>query len=97
MTKKVNHEAAPTVEETLAGTEAGKLWDEIKNRPIEMFALPNQYVSQYCQPAVVEPSKLYLLAKPGPVLPALETALGRAYTVEAVNKYITVARAVPSL
>jgi hypothetical protein len=94
MTDKKAKATQQTAEQAIEGTEAGKIWAEIKDKPINMFALPNQVIRQYCAPAIVEPSKLYLLSTAGSTLPAIETALGSAFTVEAVDKYITVARAV---
>lgn len=78
-------------------TEADKMWDEIKFRPIEMFALPNQLVAHYCKPIDVEPTKLYLVSSATSVLPSLETAIGPNYSLEMADKYIIVSRVVPSL
>jgi hypothetical protein len=86
-----------TIEETLSDTEAGKIWEEIKNRPIEMFALPNQTISQYASPAPIEPSKLYLLTRATSALPSIEQAVGDKFTVQQVDKYVVVARAVVPL
>ena len=78
-------------------TEADKLWAEIKDRDIEMFALPSQKVSHHCTPTFVEPSKLYLIARSSAVLPALELVCGKAYVVELVDKYMVVSRSKQSL
>jgi len=87
--------APPTVEERLAGTEALNIWNEIKNRPIDVFAIPNQVVSMYFHPAIVEPSKLYLvMTKATAALPALEVSVGKQFTVEQINKYVAVSRVV---
>lgn len=83
----------PTVEEMLVGTESGKIWDEIKDKTIDVFAIPNQKVNMYVRPVVVEPSKLYLvMTRASAALPALETAIGNGYAVELVNKYVVVSR-----
>jgi hypothetical protein len=73
-------------------TSAQQIWEEIKNKKLDLFALPNQLVSQYCETVEVEPSKLYLKLKMQSVLPALEKALGENFTVEQVTKYTTVER-----
>jgi hypothetical protein len=73
-------------------TEAEKIWAEIKNKKIEMFSLPSQIVSQYCKPATVEPSKLYVIASATSVLPALEIALGATFTVERMERFLVIAR-----
>jgi hypothetical protein len=76
-----------------AATEAGKIWQEIKDKKIEMFALPDQVVEKYCNPISIEPSKLYVIPSAPSVLPALEVALGSKYTVTLAEKYLIVARA----
>lgn len=106
MSKKVNKE--PSLAERAAAeqaakdektatniqnTEAGNIWNEIKDKSIEMFALPDQTVSMHVHPVEIEPSKLYVLLTSTAVLPSLETALGKKYIVELVDKYCTVARA----
>lgn len=78
-------------------TEADKIWDEIKDKKIDMFALPDQIVSQYCDPAIVEPSKLYLRTTASSTLPSLEAAIGKNYAVELVDKYVVVSRVKTSL
>lgn len=90
-------EKVKTIEEKLAGTEAGKIWDEIKDRPIQMFALPDQKIFHYTTPSMVEPSKLYLVASATSALPAIEAALGNSYTVELVDRYLVVSRTVVPL
>lgn len=78
-------------------TVAGDIWKEIKDRTIEMFALPGQIVSMHCHPVPIEPSKLYLMPNSTAVLPSLEAAVGKGYTVESADRFIVVARATPSL
>lgn len=98
MTKKVHRVddvASPdavTGSDTVAQTEADKIWLEIKNKKIDMFSLPSQVVSQYCKPATIEPSKLYLIPSATSVLPALELALGEGYVVDRMERFITVSR-----
>ncbi len=78
----------------LQSTEAGDIWNEIKDKPIEMFALPGQQVHMHVHPVNIEPSKLYLVLNSTSVLPSLETAIGKDYVVELINKYVSVSRAV---
>lgn len=82
--------------DALDGTEAGKIWNEIKDKNIEMFALPNQKINQYCQPRLVEPTKLYLITNATSVLPSLEAAVGKDYSVELAGKYLIVSRSIKS-
>lgn len=84
--------------------EAEKLWDEIKNLPIEMYSLPNQLVKNHVQRVRLAPDKLYLKAKSSAVITSLEDTLDKdaktryklshpKYLVEAVEGYIVVSRA----
>ena len=85
MTSKVDTKKEPT--------EADKIWDEIQNKGIEMFSLPNQKVKDHCLPIEIEPSKLYLRIKSSAVLPSLEFACGPNFVVELMGKYVSVCRA----
>ena len=85
------------LEESLEGTEAGKIWSEIKDKNIDMFALPNQKIHQYAQPRLIEPDKLYLLTTATSVLPALELSLGNNYYVEMSGRFVVVSRPIKSL
>lgn len=77
----------------LKGTVAGAIWTEIKDKPIEMFALPNQVVGMHCHPIPVEPNRLYLVANSSAVLPSLEVAVGKSYVIEQADKFILISRA----
>lgn len=77
----------------LKDTVAGQIWNEIKDKNIEMFALPNQVIGMHCHPIAVEPSRLFLVANSTAVLPSLEMAVGNKYTVEQADRFIIVARA----
>jgi hypothetical protein len=85
---------AKTVEEMLKGTTAGAIWDEIKDKPIEMFGLPNQHVSLHAVPSAIDTEKLYLTTRATAALPAIELAIGNKYTVDLADRYIVVARTV---
>lgn len=80
-------------EEKPVKSEADKIWSEIKDKKIEMFALPNQVVSQYCKPINIEPSRAFVTISAASVLPALELALGEKYSLEPADKYIIISRA----
>ena len=75
------------------GTEAQKIWNEIKDLQIQMFGLPEQSVSHHCTPVTVEPSKLYLVTRSSATLPSLETAIGSRFVVELADKFVIVSRA----
>lgn len=69
---------------------ADKIWEEIKDLKLEMFALPNQFVHAYYKPIAIEPTKLYLLLNTPAALPALELAVQGKYSVERLERYICV-------
>lgn len=75
-------------------TVADRIWDEIKNKKVNMFALPNQTVSSYCNVVTIEPSKCYLEYTVPAILPALEAALGAEYKVDVAGRFITVVHAI---
>jgi hypothetical protein len=70
---------------------ADVIWDEIKDLPIQMFALPNQKVGDYLRRVV---NANILLVKPTAtaVLPALEAVLGSKYSVVVSESYWTIKR-----
>lgn len=73
-------------------TEAEKIWDEIKNRPILMFGLPDQYVFQHATFITVEPSALYVTIRSSATLPSLEAAVAPGFTVELADKFVIIRR-----
>lgn len=80
-------------DQSAAGTEAGAIWNEIKNKSIDMFSLPDQRVWQHCDPVFIEPNRLYLRTRSTSVLPSLEVSCGKSLVAELVDKYVIVARA----
>lgn len=90
--KKILEVPVAVAAPVLPKTEAQKIWDEIKDKPIAMYALPNQIVSQHCAPVTVEPSKLYLTIRSSATLPSLETAIGTKFSVDLADKFVIVAR-----
>jgi hypothetical protein len=63
-------------------TGASKLWDRIKDIPIDIFALPNQTVKDYARREEgmdnIFPNDVFLTLRAAAVYPALEEALGNA-------------------
>ena len=80
----------PVEKKAVVKTAADKMWDEIKDLKIEMFALPDQRVHHYCKPVTIDPSKLFLIASAGSVLPSLEAAIAPKYVVEKQDRFIIV-------
>lgn len=83
---------ANSVEKYMEGTEAGKIWNEIKDKEVDVFSLPNQTIAQHAVPAIVEPSKLYLLTRFSSALTAIEAACGKKFNVDLLDKYVVVSR-----
>lgn len=96
-TNQIVQEKLLTVDEALGDTEANKIWKEIKDRPIAMFGLPGQVVSQYCVPTPVDPARLYVMLTASSVLPSLEFAVSPKYSVELAGKYVIVSSAADPL
>ncbi len=74
------------------GTEAGKIWDEIKGLDLKLFALDNQFVYVHSKPILVDEKALYLKTSVSALLPSLEELLRDKFTVERVDQYIVVTR-----
>jgi hypothetical protein len=56
-------------------TKADFIWEMIKDRPIQVFALPNQTVKDHCTMYPIDPEAVYLRLKSTAVLTALEEVL----------------------
>jgi hypothetical protein len=87
-----------SIDDIMAGTEAGRIWDDIKNREIFMFALPNQIVSQHAKPVLIDPGILHLVLMSSAALPSLEEAVSKSdprrgivgYQVELADRFVVV-------
>jgi hypothetical protein len=103
--KVAEKKVAKAPEKAPEKTAAEKIWEEIRDLPIDMFALPNQTVSQYCKVVSIEPSKCFVVITASAALPALEAALPNIpvpgvnpklpdmkpkFVVERVDKFVTV-------
>lgn len=78
-------------------TEADRIWNEIKGMSIDVYAIQNQVVEQHATMLPMPGDRLVLKLRSSAVLPALETAIGRKYEVELVEKYVIVKRAKTNL
>lgn len=81
-----------TAQPAATQTEAEKIWNEIKDKQVLMFALPSQKIADYCQPVPIDPARCFLIHKTGAIIPALEEAIGPSYQCEALEKYIVISR-----
>lgn len=73
-------------------TEAQKIWEEIRQVQLNMFALPGQTVEMYCKVYPIEPSRVYMTVKVSAVLAALEDTLGKWYNFDTAGKFVLVTR-----
>ena len=95
--KKIASHSLPQSAQQKTPTEGDKIWDEIKNKEVLMFAIPNQIVNKYCEPIPLDPSKCFLKYKVSAFIPALEVAIGAnqknsKYNLEVQGDYIVVSR-----
>lgn len=73
-------------------TEADKIWEEIKDLRLVIFALPNQTVKQHVKKLAVPGDKLLIQLNSSATLPALEEALVNNFNVEVSDQYTIVSR-----
>ena len=73
-------------------TIAEKTWEEIKDKKLSLFSLPDQFVHTYYKPRFVEQNNLYLssLTQASSALLALEEAIAPKYKASLVDKYIVI-------
>lgn len=79
-----------TQTESSKETTADKIWSEIKNLTLELFALPNQTVAMHVKRVPITDDTLHLTLSSQAVLAALDARLGGKYVVESAEKYVTV-------
>lgn len=70
-----------------------EIWEQIKNKKLELFALPPQSVEKFFTPIMVDNKTVHLIYNISAALPALEVALGKEFLVELAGKYVVVSRA----
>jgi hypothetical protein len=77
--------------------DAKEIWDYIKDLELEMFGLPGQFTRTYFKEKVIPGiGTLFLKTTCGPAIPALEIALGKGFSLEVGEEYITVTKKVDS-
>lgn len=73
-----------------ASSTSNKIWDSIKDLKINMFAMTEKQVSDYCSLVSEMSDSLYLKYKVPAFLPALEDLLKEKYSVSLSEKFIVV-------
>jgi hypothetical protein len=71
-------------------TKAESIWNIIKDIDLGLFALPDQLVSKFFAPMLVEQDRLYLVCNTGSALPLLEEIMKDNLSFETEGKYIIV-------
>lgn len=73
--------------------ESDQIWEEIKDLPISIYALPNQKVSDHIEKLPVPGNTLYVRLLSSAAISALEPALGNKYEIEQADQYTLIKRA----
>lgn len=100
MAKTQETEKKTEVKPAAEPTEAEQLWNRIKDLPFEIFALPNQKLSNYAERVPfmekISPNVLHLKVKVPAVVPLLEAFLfnvrlptDKKFVIGEVNAYTT--------
>jgi hypothetical protein len=58
-------------------TKSDVIWDQIKDLPVEIYALPDQTLKQHVERLEVTEEQVHLRIKSPAIVPALEEALGK--------------------
>lgn len=73
-------------------SESEKIWNEIKDLPVNIFGLPTKKVSDYATKLDVPAEQLYVKVAVGAALPAIEEAVGNKFEVEMAQQYTVIRR-----
>jgi hypothetical protein len=73
--------------------ESEKIWNDIQALPINVYALADQRIADHVHKMDMAGDVLYVKLVSSAVLPALEEALGKAFTVEASSNFVIIKRA----
>lgn len=96
MTKKTQEENEVKVPEmktiVVQHTNAEKIWNEIKNKPLDMFALAGQTAEKFCKVVPIDTEKLFLTYTVSAVIPAIEAVIGDKLQLETMDKFIVISR-----
>lgn len=90
--QSTNKAETKTAEVAVTQTESSKIWNEIKNKPLNMFALQGMTVGKYCKPKELDPNRCFLQYTATAAIPAVEEAVKDKYDFEVAGQYIIVSR-----
>ena len=91
--EEIKVEPKEMVKEAEKKTNAEIIWDDIKNRNINMFSMICK-VSSYCNSIPLDPTRCFLTLKVSSVLASLEDELGKEYDFELIDKYVAISKKV---
>jgi hypothetical protein len=74
--------------------ESDKIWEEVKDLPIEMFSLPNQKISDHVTKIALPGKVVTVKLKSSSVITSLDYALSNKYDVVQGELYTTIGRKV---
>jgi hypothetical protein len=83
--------AIPAVPTKPTLTPALQIWNDIKDRVLDIFGMKHQCVSDYCEFVPMRPDRCYLKFKVSATIPAVE-AVSPEYNFEQIGKYIILSR-----
>ena len=72
--------------------ESDEIWKEIRNIDLPMFGIQGRKIDDYCERIDCSDRHLFVKTKVSSVLPALETALVKGFTVELTAGFIVIKR-----
>jgi hypothetical protein len=78
-------------------TEADKIWEEIQNKELPMFALPDQKIKDHVERLSIPGEGLYVKLSSTSVLVGLEAVLGDKFEFVLAEKYLIIKRKPPEL
>ncbi len=76
-------------------TESDKIWNEIKDLQINIFALPNQTVGQHVKRVEINTNELHLKLNSSAAISSLEEKLGqysKSLKLETAGEYVIITR-----
>lgn len=79
-------------------SEADEIWEEIKDKSVEMFSLPNKKIEDFVERLKIPGAVLYLRPTAPAIIAAIGPAIGDKYEVNTTEKnYLQIVRKPPEL
>jgi len=82
------------VKQVTVKPESEKIWEEIQDKEINMFSLPNQKIKDHLDPLDIPADRLYAKHRSQAAVSVIAETLGKEYEVDQTDKgYVIVKRA----